>query len=163
MIDFLEFPKTKKFDLIVEDVVFNSAVTLENANFVEEKISNVAKLSDMPKADALKQLEIGRQEISRIKLNELLEIRDFLNKQYPPNLVDFIKDLEWVKNKNQYISRSEIHFAVVYKCSESDDYITTFQLGNKEFKTKDGFKSPEDSKAWANEQYKEKLKEMLGL
>ncbi len=86
-----------------------------------------------------------------------------LNKMYPPNPTDFIKGLDWVKNKNQYISRSEIHFAVVYKCSESDDYIATFQLGNKEFKTKDGFKSPEDSKAWANEQYKEKLKEVLGL
>lgn len=172
MIDFLEFPKTKKFDLIVEGVVFNSAVILKNADFVEEKISNVAKLSDMPKTDALKQLEIGRQEISRIKLNELLAVRDFLNEQYPPPITNFIKDLDWKKSSNYRDTLTCEVGAFLFNIFDytNDEGKRGFEcemkvrVGACMRKDNEGrFETLEQAKTWANEQHKDKLKEVLGL
>ncbi len=179
MLDFLEFPKNNTYELIIKDDVFNEVIrnldlckvrmptnsVIENSNFVERKIANTNKLSDMPKskADVLKQLRLGAKEINQIRLNQMLEIRDFLNQQYPPNVTDFIKDLEWKKNEREYISESDIHFAVAHKCIESNRYGAIFYFGSKHSEYKTDFETMKKAQAWANEQYKEKLKEVLGV
>ncbi len=164
MYDFSEFPKTKKFDLIVEGVVFNSAVTLRNADFVEEKMSNITKSSGLPKGEIFKQLGNATQEKGRIKLNELLVIRDFLNEQYPPDITNFIKGLEWEESEDKYSLYADIgdFKFIIYL---EDGYYSTCSFKDNIFSvtTDEYFETLEQAQAWANEQYKEQLKGAWGL
>ncbi len=105
--------------------------------------------------------------IGQCTRKEQISIRDFLNKQYPPNLVDFIKDLEWEDPLSDLYRTSVNNDFYYFRIAKTvgEKYRVGLSIAN--FKGKGfieaTFDTLEQAKKWANEQYKEKLKEVLGL
>ncbi len=106
-----------------------------------------------------------------------------LNEMYPPNSTDFIPRLQFERKKefgrytNTYISKTNHDFIkIIFKekkgglvyyshsnteTSKKEEYEVIIICNNKT--TSKVFNCSGKARTWANEQYKEKVKEVLGL